>query len=79
MAGQRIVWDDEMRLDLWHTVRKVWAPRGVAVTIDPLRVVQPPYASELNPVEHFFWELHWALRAGSIRLWRPSRRPWSRS
>ena len=31
-AGQGIVWGDEMRLGLWHTVRKAWAPRGVAVT-----------------------------------------------
>ncbi len=26
------MWGDEMRLGLWHAVRKVWAPRGVAVS-----------------------------------------------
>ena len=31
-AGQGIVWGDEMRWGLWHAVRKVWAPRGVAVS-----------------------------------------------
>ena len=31
-AGQGIVWDDEMRLGLWNAVRRVWAPRGVAVS-----------------------------------------------
>lgn len=28
-AGPEIVWGDEMRLDLWNTVRKAWVPRGV--------------------------------------------------
>ena len=31
-AGQGIVWGDEMRLGLWNAVRKVWAPRGTAVS-----------------------------------------------
>ncbi len=26
------MWGDEMRLGLWNAVRKVWAPRGVAVS-----------------------------------------------
>ena len=126
--GQGIVWGDEMRVGLRGQVRKVWAPRGVAVSqevqigwkylyvavaLDPLtgrlwwawqknmkgeemariwgvwekepaidgwvwdgagghkgqevqalaapRVVQPPYAPELNPVERFFRELRRAL------------------
>lgn len=119
-AGQGIVWGNAMRLGLWNAVRKVWAPRGTAVSrevqigrrytyvavaldprtgqlwwawqqnmkgaemariwgswaeepgidggvwegvgghksadlqaIDAPQVVQPPYASELNPVERF--------------------------
>ncbi|MCY3660473.1 MAG: transposase [Caldilineaceae bacterium] len=31
-AGQGIVWGDEMRVGLRGQVRKVWAPRGVAVS-----------------------------------------------
>ncbi len=30
--GQGIVWGDEMRVGLRGQVRKVWAPRGVAVS-----------------------------------------------
>ncbi len=127
-AGQGIVWGDEMKLGLRGQVRRLWAPRGVAVTqavqigwkytyvavaLDPLtgrlwwawqknmkgeemasiweawaeepaidgwvwdgagghtgkamqavaapRVVQPPYAPELNPVERFFRELRRAV------------------
>ena len=127
-AGQGIVWGDEMKLGLLGQVRKVWAPRGVAVTqavqfarqytyvavaidprtgqlwwawqdsmkgaemariwgtwaaepaidgwvwdgasghkgkemqaVDAPRVVQPPYAPELNPVERFFRELRRAV------------------
>ncbi|MYA03723.1 MAG: hypothetical protein F4Y37_03815 [Caldilineaceae bacterium SB0664_bin_22] len=127
-AGQGIVWGDEMRVGLRGQVRKVWAPRGVAVSqavpigwsylyvavaldprtgqlwwawqknmkgeemvriwgtwaeepaidgwvwdgagghrstdmqaVDAPRVVQPPYAPELNPVERFFRERRRAL------------------
>ena len=47
--------------------------------VDAPQVVQPPYASELNPVERFFRELRGPSRAGSIRTCRPSRRPWNQS
>ena len=42
--------------------------------VGALRVVQPPYAPELNPVERFFRELRGRSRDASIRTCRPSRR-----
>ncbi len=50
------MWGDEMRLGLWHAVRKVWAPRGVAVSREVQIGRSYIYAAvALDPVTGRLW------------------------
>ncbi|MCY4520824.1 MAG: hypothetical protein OXC13_08590, partial [Caldilineaceae bacterium] len=50
------MWGDEMRLGLWNAVRKVWAPRGVAVSREVQIGRSYLYvAVALDPVTGWLW------------------------
>jgi hypothetical protein len=71
-AGQGIVWGDEMRLGLWKAVRRVWAPRGVAVSREVQIGRRYTYvAVALDPMTGRLW---WAWQesmksAAMVRIW----------
>ncbi len=66
------MWGDEMRLGLWNTVRKAWAPRGVAVTrTTQISRTYTYVAVALNPLTGQLW---WAWQANMkseemTRIW----------
>ncbi len=71
-AGQGIVWGDEMKLGLRGQVRKVWAPRGVAVSqAVPIGWKYTHVAVALDPMTGRLW---WAWQANMkgeerARIW----------
>ena len=73
-------WDEEPDIDGWVWDGAGGHKSGEVQALPAPQVVQPPYAPEPDPVERFFQELRrgpWGT--GSIRPWRPKRRPWNRS